>query len=131
MRQRLIAFVLIVSVLSIGACRKEPHNEQIDWQAQGFEVMATTAYCMGQTTANGSKVHEGGCACNSHLGDVAIIYTMDGNYLGMYECNDTGGTEGLKVGNVIDVYRCNLTRCQSYMKITQGKVRVKWVKGVG
>lgn len=117
--------------LLTGACRKEPHQEEIDWQAQGFEVMATTAYCMGHHTANGSKVHSGGCACNTHVGDVAIIYTVDGRYLGIYECNDTGATQGLQNGTVIDVYRKNLTQCESWMRLTGGKVYVLWVKGKG
>ena len=94
--------------------------------------MYATAYCMGHHTANGSKVHEGGCACSpEHLGDVAIVYTLEGNFLGYYECNDTGGTEGLNAGTVIDIYRCNYTRCQSFMKLTRGRVWVKWVKGKG
>ena len=126
--KRVISIVIMIVMLiplSVNA-------EEIDFKAQGFEVMYTTAYHMGHHTANGSKVHHGGCACNKeHLGDVAIIYTLDGDFLGYYECNDTGGTEGLNKGVVIDVYRCNLTQCQSYMKITGGKVYVKWISGKG
>lgn len=131
--KRITAIILsiVVMIFSTGATRNEPHNESIDWKAQGFEVMATTAYCMGHHTANGSPVHHGGCACNTHIGDIAIVYTLDGHYLGLYECNDSGSTEGLKAGRVIDVYRSNLTMCQSYMKITGGKVYVKWISGKG
>ena len=134
MSKRLIVCViaLIVWLVSIGAERREPHQEQIDFVGQGFTKMATTAYCMGHHTANGSAVHHGGCACSKeHLGQVAIIYTLDGDFLGYYECNDTGGTEGLNNGVVIDVYRCNYTQCKSYMKLTGGKVWVKWIDGEG
>lgn len=139
MQVKHIGYALVVigaGFLLTGACRKEPHQEEIDWQAQGFEVMATTAYCMGHTTANSSKVHAGGCACSrDHIGDVAIVYTLDGDFLGYYECNDTGAG-GVAAGTVLDIYRKNLTQCQSYMRITQtnngtNKVYVKWIHGNG
>ena len=65
------------------------------------------------------------------MGQVAIVYTLDGGYLGMYEVNDKGGTEGLKNGTVIDFYRRNYTQCQSFMKLTGGKVYAKWIDGKG
>ncbi len=105
--------------------------EAEEFNLEGFEIMNATAYYQGEVTANGSKVHSGGCACNPHLGDVAIVYTLDGDFLGLYECNDTGGTEGLKNGTVIDIYRKNYTQCQSFMKLTGGKVYVKWIDGKG
>lgn len=123
MRKILIVIFCIFCALSIGA------GARVD--TSNMQLMYTTAYHRGHHTANGSKVHIGGCACNPHLGDVAIIYTVDGQYLGMYECNDTGGTQGLQNGTVIDVYRKNLTQCETWMKITGGKVYVLWVKGKG
>lgn len=129
-------FALIVCIVSVGAERREPHYESIDWEGQGFQKMHVTAYYKGHHTANGSAVHEGGCACNPHLGDVAIVYTTSGQYLGIYECNDTGSASGLVNGTTIDIYRSNLTRCQMLMKITatesgSSMVYVKWVKGDG
>lgn len=108
-------------------------KESIDFDSQGFEVMYCTAYCVGTTTANGSKVHEGGCACNPRLGQVAIVYTLEGEYLGIYECNDTGATNGLKKGTVIDIYRSDLDRCQQLMEQIgkSQKVYVKWIDGKG
>lgn len=123
-RAGLIAFLLLFSSVSAEA-------EEINFEEQGFQIMNATAYCTGEITANGSKVHSGGCACNPHLGDMAIVYTLDGDYLGLYECNDKGGTEGLKNGTVIDIYRKNYTQCQSFMKLTGGKVYVKWIDGKG
>lgn len=96
-----------------------------------MELMYTTAYYCGEITANGSKVHHGGAACNPHLGDVAIVYNLEGEYLGTYEINDTGSSEGLQNGDVIDVYRKNLTMCNSWMKLTGGRVYVQWVHGNG
>ena len=128
MRKTIIVILLLVWVILIGAERGESVNT-VDFS--DFELMSCTAYYQGETTANGSKVHEGGCACNTHLGDVAIVYTTDGQFLGYYECNDTGGTDGLKNGTVIDIYRMNYTRCRMFMKVTRGKVYVKWIEGKG
>ena len=125
MRQTIIVLLLTTWVILIGAKQKE----EIDFS--DFELMNATAYCMGEVTANGSKVHEGGCACNPHLGEVAIVYTTNGTFLGYYECNDTGSTDGLNKGTVIDIYRKNYTRCEMFMKATGGKVYVKWIKGDG
>lgn len=125
----MIMFCLVVCLVSIGAERGEPHYETVDLSQ--MQLMSTTAYCCGTHTANGSKVHIGGCACNPHFGDVAIVYSTSGRYLGMYECNDKGGTDGLRAGTVIDIYRPTYTMCESWMKLTGGKVYVLWVEGKG
>ncbi len=135
MKRFLIILIAIACcLLFIGAERREPRRETIDFEGQGLQKMSATAYCMGEVTANGSKVHEGGCAASKdHLGQVAIVYTIEGEFLGYYECNDTGGTEGLNNGYVIDIYRSDLDRCQEFMEtIGSGqKVWVKWIEGVG
>ena len=133
MRQRIILIAIMMCLVSCGAERREPHQESMNWSEQGFVEMSTTAYCVGHHTANGSPVHHGGCACSiDHIGDVAIVYTLDGNFLGYYECNDTGKEGGgVRNGTVLDIYRCNLTMCESYMKVTGGRVYVKWIKGEG
>lgn len=130
MRKGLIALFIAVCILSVGAGKAEP---EIDFEAQGFQVMSTTAYCVGHHTANGSPVHHGGCASSlDRIGQIAIVYTLDGNFLGYYECNDTGAEGGgVRKGTVLDIYRKNLTMCTGYMKITGGKVYVKWIEGDG
>lgn len=135
MRQKagIIIIAVLMCLMSCGAERREPlqNDNTLDFEQAGFTKMSTTAYCMGHHTANGSAVHTGGCACSTdHIGDVAIVYTLDGNFLGYYECNDTGGG-GVRAGTVIDIYRNNLTQCEMYMKITGGKVYVKWIDGEG
>lgn len=126
-----VLIVLLMPLKVYAVCRGEiPHT--IKWDEQGFEKIKTTAYCVGEITANGSKVHEGGCAASKeHMGDIAILYTLDGEYIGMYEVNDAGGTDAIRQGYVIDVYFKTYTRCKDYMALTQGNVYVKWVKGEG
>lgn len=93
--------------------------------------MHTTAYILKGTTATGGSTRPGICACNTHLGEVAIIYTLDGDYLGMYEVTDTGSSPGLVAGRVVDVWRANRTQAENYMRITGGQVYVRFVDGNG
>ena len=121
-------------ILELGNCNLKAAalTWDIDWDAQGFTAMKTTAYCMGHHTANGSAVHEGGCAASAdHMGDLAVVYTRNGEYVGIYEVNDTGGTDAIREGRVIDVYFPTYELCEEYMKLTEGKCYVKWVKGNG
>lgn len=133
MRKRALICILalIVWAVSIGAERGTiiPYDNSVD--TSYMETMHTTAYYQGHHTATGVPVHPGIAACNTHLGDIAIVYTMDGKYLGTYEVCDTGGTEGLQNGCVLDVWKCNFTQCQTWMKLTGGKVKVQWIKGEG
>lgn len=133
MRQRLILIGIVVGicVLSIGACRREPipHNNTVD--TSGMELMYTTAYCLHGITASGGTTRPGIAACNTHLGDVAMIYTTEGVFLGAYEITDTGATDGLTSGRVIDVWRANKTHAKGWMKLTDGRVYVQWIKGDG
>lgn len=130
----IVALIISAMLIELGCTRGELiglRDNSIDFQSQGFTKMYTTAYYMGHHTANGSAVHTGGCACSpDHIGDVAIVYTLDGQFLGYYECNDTG-TEGVNRGTVLDIYRTNYTQCLMYMKLTKGRVWVKWIEGAG
>ena len=131
MHKRVILAILavIICILSVGAMK----HREIDFIGNGFVKMHTTAYNVGHHTANGSAVHEGGCACSiDHIGDVAIIYTLDGEFLGYFECNDTGAEGGgVRKGTVVDIYRTDYDRCVEWMELTQGKVWVKWIEGDG
>jgi hypothetical protein len=132
-RVKVILLVLVLCVVSIGAERGEPHQEELDFSEAGFVQMHTTAYILNGSTANGGTTRPGICASSiDHIGDIAIVYTLDGNYLGMYECTDTGAEGGgVRAGTVLDVWRKNRTQATTYMRITNGRVWVKWVRGNG
>lgn len=96
-----------------------------------MELMYTTAYCLHGITASGGHTRPGIAACNTHLGDVALVYTTEGVFLGAYEITDTGATDGLTSGRVLDVWRANKTHAKGWMKLTDGRVYVQWIKGDG
>lgn len=119
--------IFLIGILFLAKGAGEPGK--VD--ASGMQLMHTTAYCLCGTTATGGTTRRGIAACNTHVGDIAVIYSTDGKYLGTYEITDTGGTEGLQRGTVIDVWKCNYTQCESWMKLTNGKVYVQWIEGNG
>ena len=125
----IIGLILIICMLSISASAAEPDF----FNQNGFVKMRTTAYCCGTTTANGSAVHFGGCAAApEHMGDIAIVYLPDGYYVGMFECNDLGGTEAIRTGKVLDIYFPTLFECKEYMRLVgTGKIYVKYIHGNG
>ena len=59
-----------------------------------------------------------------------------GDYIGMWECLDTGGTDGLKNGTVVDVWQQDLESCQDFMDMVyedgcQGEVYIQVIEGKG
>lgn len=133
--KRAVAVILLIAIWSftIGACRREippePADNTVD--TSEMELMYTTAYCLRGITASGGTTRPGIAACNTHLGDVALVYSTSGVFLGAYEITDTGATDGLTSGRVLDVWRANKTHAKGWMKLTGGKIYVKWIKGEG
>ena len=127
-KTRLILIVLALCLISCGATRGERVNS-VD--TSGMQKMYTTAYCLHGTTASGGTTRPHIAACNPHLGDVAIIYSVDGEYLYTAEITDKGITDGLIAGNVIDVWFDTYEECEEWMRTTGGKCFVLWVDGKG
>ena len=137
--KRIIAILLAVTIwaISIGAERNEPlqNDGHIDFEAAGFQKMYTTAYILEGTTADGGYTRPYICASSlDHIGDIALVYTLEGNYLGAYLCTDTGREGGgVRAGRVLDIWRKNMTQATSYMKVVgpEQKVYVLWIEGDG
>lgn len=101
-----------------------------------------TAYCLSGTMASGQQTRDGVCAgAKEYLGCVIVVYQRlpddsIGDYIGTWECLDTGGTDGLKNGTVIDVWQQDLESCQNFMDLIyedgcQGKVYIQVIEGEG
>lgn len=97
------------------------------------ETMRCTCYLpTGNKTADGTEPYEGIIASNrDHLGDMALLYTMDGEYIGMYECRDIGGGRMLRNGTAIDVYRDNMDRVREWIHTYGDYVQVIWIEAEG
>ena len=65
-----------------------------------------------------------------------MIYSINGDFLYMAEITDTGSTEGLQTGRVIDVWFDTYEEAEEWMRLTateNGKsvVYVQWISGKG
>ena len=123
-----IILALLVWITSIGATRNEP----MDFEAAGFQRIKVTAYCCGTHTATGVPVHYGCMAVSrEHLGDCAYLYTVDGEYIDLFEGNDQGGTDAIRQGYVVDIYFPTYEECKAFMARTGGVAYIKYVEGEG
>lgn len=104
--------------------------------------MHATAYCLHGTTASGSQTRKGIAAAQKKLiGKTAVVYQRlpgdkIGRIIGIYEIEDTGGTEGLINGSVIDIWCPDLDACQDFMNTVyedgcKGKVFVQFIDAEG
>ena len=123
-----ITLCIIVCLFSCGAERGEIVNTVDTSQ---MVTMHTTAYHLHGVTASGGTTRPHIAACNPHLGECAYIYTMDGEFLDLVEITDTGSTNGLSTGRVIDVWFDTYEECVEWMVKTEGRCKVLFVKGVG
>lgn len=128
----IIILAILIWITSIGAERNEPRQETIDFEANGFQKIHVTAYCCGTHTATGAPVHYGCMAVSAeHRGDVAILYTTDGEFIDLFEGNDAGGTDAIREGRVADVYFPTIEECRAFMARTNGVAYIKYIEGVG
>lgn len=85
--------------------------------------------CPGTTTYTGAHVREGIAAVTEeHIGDCALVWDMDGEFIGFYECLDKIGTGK---STVIDIWEPDLDTAKAMMKRTGGRVMVEFIKQPG
>ena len=131
-RGSLLIVLIVILVIAQGAERNEPHRETIDWKANGFQKIKVTAYCCGTHTATGVPVHYGVMAVSdAHIGDVAELYTLGGEYIGLFECIDKGGTDAIHQGFVVDIYHPTYEECVDFMRLTEGVGYIRYISGNG
>jgi len=134
MKKAIILFISVVylSVSSILVQASEPV----------LKKAYATAYCQTGQTSSGSYTRDGICAgAKEYSGCMIVVYKRlpdgsIGEYIGTYECLDTGGTKGLKSGTVVDIWKPDLNACQSFMDQVyedgcQGKVYIQIIEAKG
>ena len=123
----IIIFMLSTSARADGLKWSEVfENEEIE-----FETLHTTGYLITGTTATGGTTRPGIGANNKHVGELAVVYTLEGEYLTTIEITDTGGSEGMKSGKVLDVWFESKEEAKEWMRRTGGKIKVRWIQGEG
>ena len=124
--KRLIAAIVLLSIPLTVQAETRPIPD-------GCQIMRCTCYLpTGNKTADGTIPYEGICASNrEHLGQVAVVYTMDMEFVGFYEARDTGSHEDLQNDTRIDIFRETEAGIREWQNTVGDWVIVQWVKGEG
>lgn len=96
------------------------------------KVRCTCYLPTGHCTADGTVPYEGIIASNrEHLGDMCMIFDMDGNFIDIMECRDCGGHKKLRNGTAIDVYRDSMDRAKEWIATYGDYVQIIWIEAEG
>lgn len=95
-------------------------------------VRATCYLPTGNRTADGTVPYEGIIASNrDHLGDMALLYSLEGEFIGFFECRDVGGNRKLRNGTAIDIFRDDMDRAWDWIHRYGDYVQIIWIEAEG
>lgn len=121
----IIASLLMLSPLTVSA------EDEI---AGSLPLVRTTVYYAheGAKTATGKTARYGMVAYDpAYFGKTCILYTEDMRYIGVFECEDTGGHR-VRTGQVLDVYTgTTLESCYDWVEQNGTHCYVQWVDSEG
>ena len=121
----IIASLLMLSPLTVSA------EDEI---AGSLPLVRTTVYYAkeGAKTATGKEARYGIVAYDpDYFGKTCILYTADMEYIGVFECEDTGGHR-VRTGQVLDVYTgTTLESCYDWVEQNGTHCYVQWVESEG
>lgn len=120
-----LAIALMISPLTVSA------EDDI---AGSLPLVRTTVYYAheGAKTATGKTARYGIVAFDpAYFGKTCILYTEDMRYIGIFECEDTGGHR-VRTGQVLDVYTgTTLESCYDWVEENGTHCYVQWVESEG
>jgi len=110
-------------------------------RAEELTLMRVTCYCpescSGKVTASGT-VPKPNYTCGARrdlIGGVALVYENDngapGDFIGLFEIQDTGSAPRIVNGTSIDIYQSSLEDAQAFVKAHGDYLYVQIVKGEG
>ena len=111
-----------------------PASEYVSPHEELTEKVTVTWYINpnGNHTASGGNTFKGSCASSrDHIGDVAALYSKEGYFIGYFDCNDTGGTEAIKTGKVIDIYADSIEEIYRAAEEWGTEYQVLWIEADG
>ena len=120
-----LAIALMISPLTVSA------EDEI---TGSLPLIRTTVYYAkdGAKTATGKTARYGIVAFDpAYFGKTCILYTEDMRYIGIFECEDTGGHR-VRTGQVLDVYTgTTLESCYDWVEENGTHCYVQWVESEG
>ena len=121
----IIASLLMLSPLTVSA------EDEI---AGSLPLIRTTVYYAkeGAKTATGKEARYGIVAYKpEYFGKTCILYTEDMEYIGVFECEDTGG-ERVKTGQRLDVYTgTTIDSCYDWVDEYGSYCYMQWIEAEG
>ena len=118
-------FEILAVANLLGRMPVTPFGEELQ------KVRCTCYLPTGNRTADGTVPYEGICASNrDHLGDVAVLYSTEGEFIGFFECRDVGGHRKLRNGTAIDIFRDDMDRAWEWVGEWGDYVYIYWIEGV-
>ena len=120
-----LATLLMLSPLTVSA------QDEIEG---ALPLIRTTVYYAheGAKTATGKTARYGMVAYKpEYFGKTCILYTEDMRYIGIFECEDTGG-ERVRTGRVLDVYTgTTIDSCYDWANEYGTHCYVQWIESEG
>ena len=120
-----VAIALMLSPLTVSA------EDEI---AGSLPLVRTTVYYAkeGAKTATGKTARYGMVAYDpAYFGKTCILYTEDMRYIGIFECEDTGGHR-VRTGQVLDVYTgTTIESCYDWVEENGTHCYVQWIDAEG
>lgn len=96
------------------------------------EVKISCYLPTGNKTYDGTVPYYGLCAVNKeHLGDIALLFDADMNFIDMYEVRDIGGNKLLRQGKAIDVFQENMEDARQFIRENGDHGYVIWITAEG
>lgn len=126
-------FLVSVIMASMVPAHVTPGIEYFDLLTKEYEeepqVMRCTCYLpTGYRCYDGHPTVKGVISSNTdHVGQTAILYTLEDELIGVFECHDIGGNVMLRNGTAIDVYRDTMSEALEWVGNYGDYVKVRWI----
>lgn len=115
----IFAYIFFISMFLFFIVFDSQAYEEDKWEEPQYFEIEATAYCDGTTRCDGKPVRTGICAGKKEwYGKVIALYENKngnpGEFLGYYECLDTGGDSRIKEGKCVDIYNPSKEWCINF-----------------
>jgi 3D (Asp-Asp-Asp) domain-containing protein len=126
-------FLITMIMASMVPVHVTPGIEYFDLLTKEYEeeaqVMRCTCYLpTGYSCYDGHPTVKGVISSNTdHVGQTAILYTLEDELIGVFECHDIGGNVMLRNGTAIDVYRDTMSEALEWVGTYGDYVKVRWI----
>ncbi len=131
MIKRVVALIL-TSILCMPIVVDAEDEIDSDTAQVQMQLIRTTVYDgPSDHTATGRKAEYGIVAFDpDYFGKTCILYTEDMRYIGIFECEDTGG-HMVRTGHVLDVYCPTRQACYDWVAEYGYYCYVQWIDAEG